>query len=289
MQAELSSRLVTAGLLIVITALLLIGVHFFPIFRYLNLAIVFTLVGICAFEVASVASNNWRDYRKGLTFFVILAALPLGTLYGLSTQHIDNPLVLRHASLYYPFAAVWLVLILLLSLEIWPRRFDLKQGQSVTHELLPMLLLVGVGGSCFQVLTVSANSALLILWILLVVSLSDTSAYFFGKRWGSTKLAPAISPNKTVVGAVAALATAVIVGGTLRGLIGLDEQLFQAFIFAAIAGVLGQSGDLAKSYFKRIYGVKDFSELLPGHGGLLDRLDATLAVAPLVSFLLLAA
>jgi CDP-diglyceride synthetase len=287
MQTELKSRVITASLLVAVTASLLTGAYFFPIFRYLNLALVFTLVAICAFEVASVASNNWTQVNKGISYLGILIAIPLGTLFGLSSHNLDNVLQISHVSLFYPLCSVWIVLLLILSMELWPRRFDLREGQTITAEILPMLLLVGVGGACFEVLAVSANSSSLILWMLLVVCLSDTSAYFFGKRWGVTKLAPAISPNKTIVGAIASLATALVVGFLLRGLLGLNDQPILVAVVSIFAGCLGQLGDLCKSYFKRLHNVKDFSELLPGHGGLMDRLDAALATAPLVCFLFL--
>ena len=114
-------------------------------------------------------------------------------------------------------------------------------------------------------------------WVLLAMWLawaSDTGAYFAGRYFGKTKLAPSVSPSKTVEGALGGL------GGSLTG--GLAAHfwflpnlpLVHAVVLALVAGALGQAGDLAESLIKRSTGFKDSGNLLPGHGGLLDRVDA---------------
>lgn len=111
-------------------------------------------------------------------------------------------------------------------------------------------------------------------FVLLVIMTGDTAAYFIGKRFGAKKLAPKISPGKTVAGAWAYLA-----GGAVAGFLGaafLVRELAwpEALFLSVILSVLGQLGDLFESWIKRLSVVKDSGALFPGHGGLLDRLDS---------------
>jgi len=119
-------------------------------------------------------------------------------------------------------------------------------------------------------------------WVLLTMVLawgSDTAAYFVGRKLGKTKLAPRISPKKTLEGAAGGLAAsvvgAVILSFFLRGFGAID-----AIALGIIAGTAGQAGDLLMSVLKRSSGVKDSGGILPGHGGILDRVDALAFTAP---------
>jgi len=118
-------------------------------------------------------------------------------------------------------------------------------------------------------------------WViaLLVVSwFCDSAAYFVGGRYGRTKLAPVISPAKSVEGAIAGLATAALVGLILGFVAGLPLLLVGGYGLAI--GVATVLGDLSESLIKRQTGVKDSGVLIPGHGGLLDRMDSLLFCAP---------
>ena len=125
-------------------------------------------------------------------------------------------------------------------------------------------------------------------WVVLVVALigmGDTLAYFVGRAWGKHRLAPVISPKKTWEGAVAGLlasvATAALWSWWHQG--SLDPRYLW---LAAGTAVVGQLGDLAESLIKRGAGIKDSSNLLPGHGGLYDRLDALILAVPVFAFLI---
>jgi phosphatidate cytidylyltransferase len=112
----------------------------------------------------------------------------------------------------------------------------------------------------------------------------DTAAIFAGRAWGRTKLAPKISPNKTVEGGVANLVACVAVAVPLSLAIGFDLVVGLTCGFAA--GILGQAGDLFESYVKRRAGLKDSGSILPGHGGVMDRIDSILFTAPAVALIL---
>ena len=118
-----------------------------------------------------------------------------------------------------------------------------------------------------------------VLFIVLVVSLGDIGAYLAGRLIGGPKLAPALSPGKTWSGSLGGLAASVAVGlGTVAALGG--HQLGRAAWLAVLLAIVAQAGDLLESAIKRHYGKKDSGSIIPGHGGLFDRLDGLLAAAP---------
>jgi len=129
----------------------------------------------------------------------------------------------------------------------------------------------------------AAFGSLYLLFTFALVWVADSGAYFAGKNFGRTKLAPAISPGKTIEGVVGGAAL-VLVYGTLAG------WFFAGSVAAGLAlgavsvgvGLLSISGDLLVSLFKRQQGMKDSGRILPGHGGILDRVDSLLAAAPVM-------
>lgn len=124
-----------------------------------------------------------------------------------------------------------------------------------------------------------------VLYALLLVWVTDSLAYFVGKRFGQRKLLPQVSPNKTVEGSLGGIAGALVVtlgfylfsGATFGG-----KNFFLVLLLAIFFSVAGQFGDLVESSIKRHYGVKDSGRFIPGHGGLLDRFDSLLFVFPLL-------
>ena len=122
-----------------------------------------------------------------------------------------------------------------------------------------------------------ARGAGVVLFLLAVVWSSDVGAYVTGRLFGGPRLAPSISPGKTWSGAAGGLASAVLVGAAAAGLgwghVGL------VMLAAGVLGIAAQIGDLLESAVKRHFGVKDSGRLIPGHGGLLDRLDGLMAAS----------
>jgi phosphatidate cytidylyltransferase len=122
-----------------------------------------------------------------------------------------------------------------------------------------------------------------VLLLLLIVWASDIGAYMAGRAIGGAKLAPSISPGKTRSGAIGGLLAATLVGAGAAGWFG--GSLWALMPVAAGLSIVAQSGDLLESYVKRCFGVKDSGWLIPGHGGLFDRLDGLLAAAPVAAML----
>jgi len=113
-----------------------------------------------------------------------------------------------------------------------------------------------------------------VAFVFLVVMAGDTSAYFIGRRFGTRKLAPILSPSKTVEGSIAYAIGSVLIGMIAAVLLALPVGSFEVALLALVMSLLGQIGDLFESLIKRAFAVKDSGELLPGHGGVLDRLDS---------------
>ena len=125
-----------------------------------------------------------------------------------------------------------------------------------------------------------------LLWILAVVWTTDIGAYAAGRTLGGPRLAPRWSPRKTWAGLAGGTMCAALTGWTTTTLLHISPALPLVLVSAGLA-IVGQFGDLAESVAKRRFGVKDSSGLIPGHGGLLDRLDGLLAVIPAVAILTL--
>jgi len=129
--------------------------------------------------------------------------------------------------------------------------------------------------------------AWLVFYPLVVTWVVDTAAMFGGRAMGGPKLAPTVSPGKTRSGSLAGvaggLAVAPLFSAAIFPRVGIEIPLWQLLAIAAVLGVIGQIGDLAESLFKREAGVKDSSDLIPGHGGVLDRLDSLYFVVPVAA------
>jgi phosphatidate cytidylyltransferase len=132
--------------------------------------------------------------------------------------------------------------------------------------------------------TIPHLSSKLLTMFFAMVMMTDTGAYYTGRSIGRHKLAPRISPGKTIEGAVGGFITAVITGPLCRLIFFPEIPLLHAALLGAAIGIIGQIGDLAESMLKRGADVKDSGTLLPGHGGMLDRVDSILFCAPLLYY-----
>lgn len=125
-----------------------------------------------------------------------------------------------------------------------------------------------------------------VAFVLVVIMAGDSSAYFIGKYFGKRKLAPELSPSKTVEGAIAYLIGSVVIGLLARMVLSLPVGPGEIVVLSLVLSVLGQIGDLFESLIKRAFAVKNSGELLPGHGGVLDRLDSLIFPVVFATFYL---
>lgn len=230
-----------------------------------------------ALAVAALAAG-------GLTLWLLATAAALVALtewaalvgaerprFGIAAAVLGLALVLAAPPLWgTDRATVALLLILCLLLMLAPRMAPVSWGAAY----------VGTAAIGLLFLRERPDGFALALWALAVVWATDIGAFFAGRRIGGPRLAPRISPNKTWAGLAGGMAAAAVVGAAIAVGAGLPAPA--RWLGAALA-VVAQAGDLFESALKRRAGVKDSGSLLPGHGGLLDRIDGALPVLIVVA------
>jgi phosphatidate cytidylyltransferase len=222
------------------------------------------------FTIANAVAGLWGLYEVAamtgalhwvaIPLFAVVGGVPLfGLLYGGGELGLVGWVV--------PLIVILMVLGLALRIELNGSAAGLRG---------PRLVFIGAAyvGFLFPFFALLRNSPggidMLLLVILLAV-VSDSGAYFAGRFMGRTPLAPTVSPNKTIEGAVGGLLATIVAGWLLFKMIGGTWDMGRILLFAAMISILAQLGDLAGSALKRAAGVKDSGWIFPGHGGLLDR------------------
>ncbi|MAF47951.1 MAG: phosphatidate cytidylyltransferase [Rhodospirillales bacterium] len=150
----------------------------------------------------------------------------------------------------------------------------------------PAIGLIYVGIACIALVELRADPAAgrqIILWLMLVIWATDIGAYLFGRMIGGVKLAPRISPNKTWAGLLGGIGCAIAVAAIIFAATPVKQGIMLFVVLSAAVAVVSQAGDLLESWLKRRFGVKDSGNLIPGHGGILDRIDGILLSAPAVA------
>jgi phosphatidate cytidylyltransferase len=257
LSSGLAARVVTAAILV---AGLLAALFWLPR----------TGVAIVAGVVVLSAAREWARLcgHAGLRGWIYAgaAALAMGGLF-VADQSTRVPALLA-ASLF------WLIVA-----PIWLWR-GVKAGHRIALMASGWIVLVPAGLALATLRPANVLMVLVLVWIV------DTAAYFVGRRWGRRKLAPSISPGKTWEGAVGGVLGAAAYA--MIGSIGYGGVQWLPFsvVCAVLLAVISIVGDLFESAAKRQAGVKDSGTLLPGHGGVLDRIDSAVAVLPIAAFLL---
>ncbi|WP_238537548.1 phosphatidate cytidylyltransferase [Sporolactobacillus vineae] len=179
---------------------------------------------------------------------------------------------------YFIRLLVLLVLVLLAAVVFSKNRFQIEEASFL------FFFVSYIGFSFYLLAQLRLESLLLVLFVQITMWATDSGAYFVGRKLGRHKLAPHISPNKTVEGSIGAVAAAFLVAAVFQFII--RRPLFaSAGLFVTVTliiSVLGQVGDLAESAVKRHFGVKDSGDILPGHGGFFDRFDSLIFVLPVL-------
>lgn len=167
------------------------------------------------------------------------------------------------------------VILILLHTVVHKGRFSFDDA----GVLILGMLYIGMGFNAF--IQARAVGFTTLLYGMLIVWLTDSGAYIFGRQFGKHKLAPKVSPNKTIEGSVLGtiFATVILAIYLLFFHVGYDNY-FMMVLATLLLSIFGQFGDLIESALKRYYGVKDSGKILPGHGGILDRFDSMLMVMP---------
>ena len=162
-------------------------------------------------------------------------------------------------------------------------------GNSVIGQLyiaVPLALTIRLTLVVDPFSSMTQYNGLLLLAIFIFIWVNDTGAYLVGSRWGKRRLAPNISPKKSVEGSIGGLLLVLLSAVVLRLLLFPELSWLRILLIAAVVAIFGTLGDLFESSLKRRAGVKDSGKLIPGHGGILDRIDSLLLAVPAVYLLL---
>ena len=259
----------------IITALWLIPlalVGFFALQGPAFSAFIAVIIGLAAWEWARLAGHDTPAQRVAYALFVALTLLLLSAM---STWLMP---------LLYLAGIWWLLAIVMVvsfpsSIGLW--------GGNLGKRVMGLVILIPAGLGLL-VLKSLPQGNLLILSVMLLIWGADIGAYFFGRRFGKKKLAPRVSPGKSWAGLLGGLLTSLCIALGLAVYLNVPAtQLVAVLCGAAVVVLFSVVGDLTESMFKRQMGIKDSSQLLPGHGGILDRIDSLTAAVPIYVLLLL--
>ncbi len=261
----LKQRLLTAAVLI---PFLIYGIFAFttPYFALMFAVFVF------------LAGWEWGGIMKLSSFskrgaYAATVGLSMGILWFFVSRVSDDWLVLPVISLFWWLLALVWVLTYPKSTPRWSSPWLLF--------LIGLLVLIPIWSAVVSLHQFGEQGPYLVLYLLTLVSFADTGAYFGGRKWGKHKLAPRVSPGKTWEGVASALAVTGIFSLIAANLFSFSGNQLLAFIVLSLVTVsFSILGDLTESMFKRNAGLKDSGTILPGHGGVLDRMDGVTAAAP---------
>lgn len=257
----LKQRLLTA---IVLAPLALFGVFGLPLSGFVYL-LDFVIL-IAAWEWANLSGLKAQSQR-------LIYAAGVGVLVGI--MHIYYPLMPVEAVMLFSVLG-WIVAL------VWVLKYPQGQGWRASWQRL--LIGIAVLLPCwlaFVELKAAEEGEIQILLLLLLVWGADVGAYFSGKRFGSNKLAPDVSPGKTREGLYGGLLTCLLVAILFSFFASFSVMQTLLLVgVSLITGLISVLGDLFESMLKRYRGIKDSSQLLPGHGGVLDRIDSLTAASP---------
>lgn len=236
----------------IITALIIVVCVVPPLLLggYLLKALVALIVIVGGFEMVNLLPN--RKFIPTILVFIIFALTAAAIL-------IPTP---------YSISVALIVILLLLIFPIFVSKFTSEDS----FFILAVCALLFAFGYSFS--TIYEHHALYIWFILLATYGSDTGAYFVGSMFGKTKLIPSISPNKTLEGAIGGWAVGALLSFLFAIFVIKDMNLLLLILGCLWLPITSQLGDLSFSAMKRFYNIKDFSNIFPGHGGFMDRIDS---------------
>ncbi len=235
--------------------------------RAASMVLATVIIGLCTFEMFQALHT--RGFRPA-TLIALLGAVTI------------VPLAYNRGEFAFPFTMALVMIFTLLWFV-----FEVVHTRPMVNVAVTVggFMYTGGLGAFAGLLLTSENGVGLLFGVAIPVIAYDIFGYFVGSQFGKTRLAPAISPNKTVEGLIGGAAGAIITAVLIVKQIHPWGDLGDAFALGLTVAVMAPLGDLAESMLKRDLGIKDFGAILPGHGGVLDRFDAILFCLPAVYFL----
>ena len=259
--SELNKRLISAAVLITLFS------YFIYDASYIGIAVTDLIFVIILWEFLSLIKHKRNRIIFICIFALLSLILPIVLMIVFDPQDYNSSIYIF--SLY---CISWCLI------AIWVFRYDSLKLSDLRVSVLGSLILIPALHSLFIVL----SNPLYPLIIVATVAIADTTAYFGGKLLGKTKILPKVSPGKTLEGLVSALLATPLIISTCAYIYGLN---FLEFIFfGVVVTLISFIGDVSFSLLKRNRGIKQSSNLIPGHGGFIDLLDGVIAVLPFFSF-----
>ncbi len=250
---------------LVMAPVLILFTLYAPLWLFVLFILAVSFIGLREFYALTLPGSSPLEKWTG----ILLSLLPTLALYASDLRCFFAGTLLLTFFLY----------IRTLGLnDPFPVRVDRASKQILGFLYISFLL------SHFILMRKLPSGQLWILFTLVSVYFGDTLAFYTGRAWGRNKLAPAISPGKTVEGGVGAAAGSLIGSLLFKGLFFPQIPFLHAVVLGLGVGVIGQLGDLWESVLKRSAQVKDSGALIPGHGGLLDRIDSVLFAGPMIYY-----
>lgn len=251
------------------------ALFYLPAVAWVALMVVMVLYGL--FEWARLAKFS----SNGVIIYLLLSVLPMLGIAWVNIEYAAH-IGFTHLLVYGLSALLWVTIVPAWMIGSWQVR------QPLLMALLGWILLIPTG---LAMIDLRQQDAWLLLGIMGLVWVADIAAYFTGRKFGKHKLAPGISPSKTwegVGGALLGVTLYVLLVAWMSGFFELQTTLLGMVLLSAWLGVgFSVIGDLFESAIKRQAGVKDSGTILPGHGGLLDRIDALTSTLPIAAGALL--
>ncbi|MFC3022360.1 phosphatidate cytidylyltransferase [Vibrio zhugei] len=277
----MKQRIITA---LILAPLVLLGIIYLPLAWFMPALAVITLIGFW----------EWTQFVNAPQSRT-LALIPALVVSGASVWWVQptmsslNDLTTRHYSILL-IGTAWWVIASLLAITYPRSRPGWERCNSLRHCFGILTLLPFYWSIVFlraEAMSVNMwHGAQLVIFVCLIVWTADSGAYFSGKFLGRHKMAPAVSPNKTLEGLAGGLILAVLVGTGLAKAFEIEFSSDLAMYFVIFCtAIISVLGDLVESMFKRVSNIKDSSHIIPGHGGVLDRIDSLTAAFPVFAFL----
>ena len=253
--------------------LFLVGLFYFSPVFWMTLLLAIAVIG--SWEWSKLSEFSLSGSILYLIFTVLIGG---ELLFILSRVTIVDPYTTQFIWLYAIALGFWLLAVPYLL------KFNVRIRNPILLVLIGWLLLLP---TCLALFQLRAIDPMLLLGFIAAIWVSDTAAYFTGRKFGKNKLAPSISPGKTWEGVAGALIAVCIYALIWSYLVGDKTQIILYVPLLLALVVLGILGDLFESLMKRQAGVKNSGNILPGHGGILDRIDALTSTLPVAIFVVL--
>ncbi len=182
---------------------------------------------------------------------------------------------------FYILMLLFILVIILNIIKLIDHKYNFIDISITLYSLIYIPFLLG------HILLITKQANDIVIWLIFIAAWgTDTLAYFSGYLFGKRKLCPSISPKKTVEGAIGGMLGSMIIS-LIFGYFFLKDYLFAVALIGFLGSIAAQIGDLSASLIKRDIGIKDFGNIMPGHGGILDRFDSILFTAPTVYYILI--